>query len=104
MIIRSVLSSEGKHAGIKHHLDEMVDLVPDANPLKPKLREIEYLAAYATTCRYPTAEGRINHAPSEADVETAIGKVETALGAAATGHGVDLSRRDVDAASGRPVR
>jgi HEPN domain-containing protein len=39
-IIRAVLTSEGKHAGIKHQLDEMVNLVPDENPLKPALREI----------------------------------------------------------------
>ncbi|HZF49816.1 MAG TPA: HEPN domain-containing protein [Polyangiaceae bacterium] len=36
-VIRAVLTSEGKHAGIKHRLDEMVDLVPDENPLKPAL-------------------------------------------------------------------
>lgn len=54
-IIRAVLTSEGKHAGIKHHLDEMVDMVPDENPLKPALRDIEDLAAYATTFRYPTS-------------------------------------------------
>lgn len=34
-IIRAVLTSEGKHAGIKHQLKEMIDLVPDENPLKP---------------------------------------------------------------------
>lgn len=28
-VIRAVLTSEGKHAGIKHQLDAMVDLVPD---------------------------------------------------------------------------
>ena len=28
-IIRAVLTAEGVHAGIRHQLDEMVDLVPD---------------------------------------------------------------------------
>src|SRR5215510_1169674 len=32
-VIRAVVTSEGKHAGIKHDLMEMVDLVPDENPL-----------------------------------------------------------------------
>lgn len=32
-VIRAVLTSEGVHAGIKHLLAEMVDRVPDANPL-----------------------------------------------------------------------
>src|SRR5438874_2447288 len=54
-LIRAILTSEGKHAGIKHQLQEMVDQVPDENPLKTLLREIEPLAAFATSYRYPTA-------------------------------------------------
>ena len=50
-IIKAVLTSEGIHANIKHQLDEMVKQVPDANPLKPLLEQIEHLAAYATTYR-----------------------------------------------------
>jgi HEPN domain-containing protein len=30
-IIRAVLTSEGKNAGIKHQLDELVDMIPDEN-------------------------------------------------------------------------
>jgi HEPN domain-containing protein len=41
-VIRAVLTSEGKHAGIKHLLDEMVDMVPDVNPIKARLRAIEH--------------------------------------------------------------
>jgi len=40
-VIRAVLTSEGKHAGIKHHLDEMVDLVPQDNPMRPALRGLD---------------------------------------------------------------
>jgi hypothetical protein len=32
-VIRAVVTSEGKHAGVKHDLAEMVDLIPDENPL-----------------------------------------------------------------------
>jgi hypothetical protein len=42
-VIRAVLTSEGKHGGIGHKLDMMVDMVPDENPVKPLLREIESL-------------------------------------------------------------
>ena len=42
-VIRAVLTSEHVHAGIKHLLMEMVDQVPDVNPLKPALRAIEHL-------------------------------------------------------------
>jgi HEPN domain-containing protein len=100
-VIRAVLTSEGVHAGIKHFLADMVDQVPDENPLKPRLREIEYLAAYATTYRYPSAVGRIKVAPSASELELALARVGAALVAVAAAHQVDLERRDVPA--GRPA-
>ena len=33
-LIRAVLTSESKHGGIKHQLQDMVDMVPDENPMK----------------------------------------------------------------------
>ena len=63
-VIKAVLTAEGKHAGIKHQLDELVRLLPDENPLKPALRSIEELAAYATTFRYATSSGRIGKPPN----------------------------------------
>ena len=48
-IIRAVLTSERVHAGIRHQLQEMVDLVPDENPLKGRLRNLQYLSTYATS-------------------------------------------------------
>ena len=50
-VIRAVVTSEGQHAGIKHVLAEMVDSIPDENPLKPHLRKIEHLSQYATAYR-----------------------------------------------------
>jgi HEPN domain-containing protein len=38
-LMRAVLTSEKVHAGVRHQLDEMVTLMPDANPIKPRLRE-----------------------------------------------------------------
>src|SRR5262249_27715529 len=56
-LIRAVLTSEGKRAGIGHNLGEFVDLVPDENPLKPRLRGPERLGANppTTATRRPTA-------------------------------------------------
>src|SRR5688572_2120087 len=42
-LIRAVLTSENKHGGIKHQLQDMVDMIPDENPLKVQLRKIESL-------------------------------------------------------------
>lgn len=89
-LIRAVLTSEAVHPGIKHELDKMVDAVPDVNPLKPLLREIEHLGRFATSFRYPTAEGKI--APLPADITKSIDAVQRALDAAASGFGVDLSK------------
>ena len=63
-VIRAVLTSEGIQAGIRHELPDMVDQVPDANPIKLALRSIEHLAAYATAFRYPSPRGRVRPPPS----------------------------------------
>ena len=57
-LIRAILTSEGKRAGIGHNLEQFVDLVPDENPMKPSLRELERLGDYSTTYRYDLAANR----------------------------------------------
>lgn len=54
-IIRAVLTSEGTHGGIGHALGQMVNAIPDANPLKSQLALLTPLAAYAKAYRYPTS-------------------------------------------------
>ena len=58
-IIRAILTSEGKHGGIKHALDDFVAMLPEENPIKPQLQLLTPLAAYATSYRYPTPAGKI---------------------------------------------
>lgn len=87
-IIRAVLTSEGKHAGIRHDLEAMVDLVPDANPLKPQLRTTEQLTVYATSFRYVRADGSIPQTPRSPNVH--LDRVEQALTAAVAAFGVEL--------------
>jgi HEPN domain-containing protein len=103
-VIRAVLTSEGQHAGIKHQLDVMVDLVPDENPLKPALRQVEHLAAYATSYRYPTSVGRIQQAPPPASLTTAMANVEAAMNQAAARFGVDLTKPGSPARHAGPIR
>lgn len=102
-VIRAVVTSEGQHAGIRHQLDEMVDLVPDDNPLKARLRKTEHLAAYATTYRYPTPSGRVKQPPDATTVRTAIDLVERALEAAVAAFAVDLDD-DAPARNRGPIR
>lgn len=103
-VIRAVLTSEGQHAGIKHQLNEMVDLVPDENPLKASLRAIEYLTAYATAYRYPTSAGRVKQTPRGAELSSGADKVQAALGEAAMRFGVDLATPDAPAKRSSPIR
>jgi HEPN domain-containing protein len=99
-VIRAVLTAEGTHAGVKHLLREMVDLVPDLNPLKPSLRAIEHLGAYATAYRYPTPAGRVIAPPSAADLGKFVTNVDDALQAAVMAVAVDLA--DPRQPAGRP--
>ncbi|MCC6738277.1 MAG: HEPN domain-containing protein [Planctomycetia bacterium] len=99
-LIRAVLASEGKHGGIRHLLWEMVDQVPDENPVKPLLRAIQDLGGYATAYRYPTSAGRILAMPGAAEFQTQASNVERVLNTLVSAFLVDLS--STNAVAGRP--
>jgi HEPN domain-containing protein len=103
-IIRAVLTSEKIHAGVRHQLDEMVGLVPDENPIKPRLRALQHLGTYATSYRYTTPTGRIPADPPTAEVEATAKSIEAALIEAAGRFGVDLAAADKPAATSAPIR
>jgi HEPN domain-containing protein len=103
-VIRAVLTSEGVQAGIHHELPDMVDKIPDENPLKPALRAIEHLAAYATAFRYPSPRGRIRPPPTTAELEADIAKIGAALSAVVAAFQVDLSKPNVPARKPEPIR
>ena len=103
-VIRAVPTSEGKHAGVRHQLDEMVDAIPDENPIKPLLAAIQHLAAFATTFRYPSPTGKIKPPPSGAQVEADIAKVKEALSQSTAHFGVDLGKPNEPAATPGPIR
>lgn len=106
-MIRAVLTSEGQHAGIKHELAEMVDMIPDENPLKAHLRKIEHLSRYATAYRYPVSSSktkRIPHPPSASELRAAIDDTATALDRAVAAFAVDLRLADSPARNAGPLR
>jgi hypothetical protein len=84
----------------------MVKQVPDANPLKPLLKQTEHLAAYATTYRYASPTGNIKPAPDDATLEADIASVQAALSAiAAAVQALERERFSaVQAALGTAVR
>lgn len=94
-IIRAVVTSENKHAGIKHDLAEMVDLIEDDNPRKSSLRAIEHLSQYATTYRYPVTSSRAKRiipGPSAKELQDAIDGTARALAQAVAYFAVDLEQ------------
>ena len=95
---------EGKNAGIKHQLDELVDMIPDENPLKPGLRAIQDLTDDATSYRYPSPKGRIKAPPTQAEFERDADAVRAALEDAVRRFGVDLGRTEAPARSAGPIR
>jgi HEPN domain-containing protein len=103
-VIRAVSTSEGIQAGIRHELPDMVDKIPDENPIKPALRAIEHLAAYATAFRYPSPRGRIRPPPTTAELEADIAKIGAALSAVVAAFQVDLSKPNEPARKPAPIR
>jgi HEPN domain-containing protein len=103
-VIRAVLTSEGIQAGIRHELPDMVDKIPDANPVKPALRAIEHLAAYATAFRYPSPRGRVRSPPIAAELDADIAKISAALSIVVARFRVDLSKPDAPAGKADPIR
>jgi hypothetical protein len=77
--------------------------MPDTNAIKPMLRAIESLAAFATTYRYPT-ESRIKPPPAPAELARYIADVEAALNEAMRRFGVDIAKPNAPAASPAPIR
>jgi hypothetical protein len=101
------VTSEGKHAGIKHDLAEIVDLIPDENPIKPDLRAIEHLSQYATAYRYPVASSktkRIPGSPTAAELLDTLDKITAVLTKAVTCFKVELRRPDSPAGFIGPIR
>ncbi len=103
-VIRAVLTSEGKHAGIGHQLDRMVDAIPDENPIKPLLRATQGLEAFATSFRYPTEVGRIKDPPREIEFRRFADGVEAALDEALNRFEVDVSAGNQPAGNANPIR
>lgn len=94
-IIRAVVTSENKHAGIKQDLAEMVDLIEDDNPRKPSLRAIEHLSQYATAYRYPVTSSRAKRiipGPGVKELSDAIDGTGRALAEAVMYFAVDLEQ------------
>lgn len=98
-IILALAASEGIHFGreLSHQLDRMLARLPDDNPIKPALRGISWLEAYATTYRYPKKSGAIAPPPPSDKLEGALDELAAILDRAATLFGVDLV---ADATSG----
>ena len=103
-LIRAVLTSEGIQGGIRHELPDMVAKIPDANPVKILLRDIEHLDAYATAYRYPSPRGRVKTPPTPAELDLDIAKIDAALIEISGRFAIDLTKLDGPAGKPAPIR
>lgn len=103
-LIRAVLTSESVQAGTRHELPDMVAKIPDANPVKPLLRAIEHLDAYATAYRYPSPRGRVKTPPTPADLDKDIARIHAALTEIVARFQIDLSVPEGPAGNPAPIR
>lgn len=103
-VIRAVLTSESIHGGVQHMLNLMVDKVPDENPIKPLLRDIEHLSLFATSFRYPTTKGRVKEPPTNKQFREYADNVEKALDEALKRFDVDLEDQGKAAGNADPIR
>jgi HEPN domain-containing protein len=105
-VIRAVATSEGKHAGIKHEPAEIVDLIPEENPLKLLPRKVEHLSQYARIAiQYRRA--RPSASPSDRAPPSCtkpLVNTATALDGAIKAFRVDMGRADTSAAFVGPIR
>src|SRR5262245_18532950 len=77
-LMRAVLTSETLDMPIGGTLQDMIGLVPDANPMKPQLRELQRIGAYAASFRAPTP-GQLPADPPRKNVEAIAEIIEVAL-------------------------
>ena len=102
--LKAVLVSEGIPSGTGHQLEVLASQIPDENPFKPRLLDIDELTAFATTYRYVTGGGRIPAPPDPAEMTRWIAEVDTLIQEIAARFGVDLSRKDTPAKWPGPIR
>ena len=102
-LIRAVLTAEGVHAGIGHQLDRMVESIPNENPVKQMLEDIQGLGVYATAYRYPTTVGRIKPAPDYDKFKQFADNVDLALQEVIKRFDVDIDSTD-PAGNADPIR
>ena len=69
-------------SGVEHHLDVLVDKIPDASPWKTLLRSLDKYTPYATAYRYPTPAGRIPIAPDAGEVTSDASLIRGLIGRA----------------------
>lgn len=89
-LIRAVLASEGKLVGFTATLEDLVEPIPDVNPLKAKLREIQDLSSFVLGYQHSTPTGQIPPPPDRSVFGSYLDKVKSTLNEAATRFGVDL--------------
>ncbi|MDK9697584.1 MAG: HEPN domain-containing protein [Siculibacillus sp.] len=106
-VILALLVSEQVHALRKdsHRLDILVDNLPSDHPLREKVKQIDFLTAYATSYRYPKTAGRLPKVQGWEKIDTAIRVIRDLINEICVYFVIDLNDDDsVPAQHSRPYR
>ncbi len=106
-MLLALLTSEDIRAERRdsHRIDVLRDLLPDADPFKPRFAPLAYLTVFATTYRYPKDAGRIPARAERDELEAALLQLEAILTDLAEHFGVALLASDrLPAARSKPPR
>lgn len=90
--------------GRNHHLDQLVEELPDACAVKDDLLTLSVLSAYSTTFRYPTPAGRVPKAPDQKQSQEWYDKAERVLMLFIVHFKVDMKQDSPVSGSVLPVR
>jgi len=99
-IDESVLRQQHGH----HHIDRMLDHLPDECTIKSKFESVVNLVAYATTYRYPTSTGRIPKPPEEEEAKGFYNLLIEILDMCTKHFEVDVKLDEPQARSTSPMR
>ncbi len=78
-VARALLTHAAVAFGTSHNLGQMAEALPDAHPLRDRIRAFDDLSIAVTAYRYPTSSGRLQAAPNPTRLGERLDEAEQLL-------------------------
>jgi HEPN domain-containing protein len=73
--VKALLEHRGLNPGREHRFGSLAEMLPEGDPWRSRIQNLDVLSPAATSHRYPTAEGRLLPSPSRELVESEMAMV-----------------------------